>query len=262
MIVRKKEQMHQLNPILAFSDNYIWCLRDKNNYCVIVDPGTADPVIDYLQRNNLTLAAILITHHHLDHTGGISKLLRFSQVALYGSNQTPQVTDVVEEDQEITISPMSLTFTVLKIPGHTLDHVAYYTKGLAFTGDTLFTAGCGKIFEGSAAQMYHSLQKLNNLPLETLIYCGHEYTEKNLQFAEMVEPNNKDIQTRLQETHLLRQKNKPTVPASLSIEKNTNPFLRCEEPAVIAAASTYAKRSLQDPIEVLETLREWKNNIA
>ncbi len=246
-------------PIPAFHDNYIWCLV-KNSDCLIVDPGEALPVEKFLQKNNLNLKAILATHHHFDHTNGIQKLVHARPVPVYGSAQIPEVTHVVQ-DQEI-IQPLDIPLKVLTIPAHTLEHVAYYTDGIAFTGDTLFTGGCGKIFEGTANQMYESLEKLKQLPKETLIYCGHEYTLNNLKFAELVEPKNQCIQERIEVTKRLLKKGLSAVPAPLELELKTNPFLRCDQQDVINAASNYAQKPLTDPVAILFTLREWKNSIT
>jgi hydroxyacylglutathione hydrolase len=245
-------------PIKAFHDNYIWCLV-KNSDCLIVDPGEASPVTQFLQKNKLNLKAILATHHHFDHTNGITELVQTKSVPVYGSAQIPEVTHVVH-DEEI-IHPLEIPFKVLTIPAHTLEHVAYYSDGVAFTGDTLFTAGCGKIFEGNAEQMYESLNKLKHLPTDTLIYCGHEYTLNNLRFAHLVEPNNQAIQERIEITKQLIKEGQPAVPAPLKLELETNPFLRCNQKEVIIAASDYAQKSLTDPVEILFTLREWKNSL-
>lgn len=245
-------------PIPALKDNYIWCLHDNKN-CAIVDPGEANPVIETLEKHSLTLTAILITHHHYDHTNGIDALLEYKKVPVFGSKEIAPATVPVSDNFNFTLDLMGMSFTTLGIPGHTKEHVAYYQPGSVFTGDTLFTAGCGRIFEGTITQMYTSLSKLASLPEDTLIYCGHEYTENNLKFALHIEPHNREIQNRLNEVQILRKKNLPTVPATLALERNTNPFLRCDQPEVIASVSEYAKKPLQDPIEVFGFLREYKN---
>lgn len=245
-------------PIMALRDNYIWCVIKQSN-CLIVDPGEADPVFDFINHNKLKISAILTTHHHWDHTNGIKEIVKHNTIPVYGSEQIPMVSHIVKDKEIIHIPPLQLAFQVLTIPAHTLEHVAYYGEGLAFTGDTLFTGGCGRIFEGTAKQMYESLTKLKQLPPTTLIYCGHEYTLKNLEFAKRVEPDNLVISERIHQTQQLRVADKPTVPAPLSIELETNPFLRCEQPTVIAAASNHAGKKLTDPVEVLATLRELKN---
>jgi hydroxyacylglutathione hydrolase len=245
-------------PIPALADNYIWCLHNDKD-CVVVDPGEADPVFAALKERNLALRAILVTHHHYDHTGGIHALTQQFKVPVIGPKAIAEVTAPIQEHQKVAISSLQLTLQHCHIPGHTLEHVAYYTESVVFTGDTLFTGGCGRIFEGTVEQMYHSLMQIKALPDATLVYCGHEYTENNLKFALKVEPRNQAIHKRFEETIKLRQESLPTVPASLAIEKQTNPFLRCDHPDVIQAASKYSGRKLNDPIQVLAVVREWKN---
>ncbi|MBA2654633.1 MAG: hydroxyacylglutathione hydrolase [Gammaproteobacteria bacterium] len=251
--------MTSIFPILAFRDNYIWCLQ-KDFYCAVVDPGDATPVIKLLQEKHLTLSAILLTHHHYDHTDGVKGLLDYANVPVYGPHAIAQVTRPIVLDGQFDIDEIGLNFTTFGLPGHTLEHVGYYDAGMVFTGDTLFTAGCGRIFEGSIEQMYQSLIKLKSLPETTLVYCGHEYTENNLRFALLVEPDNEEIKQRYNETLLLRKNNTPTVPASIAIEKKTNPFLRCDQKNVITAAEKYAGSPLTHPVEVLKALRDWKNH--
>lgn len=245
-------------PIKALRDNYIWCLIEQDN-CIIVDPGEAQPVEDFLTDQGLALKAILVTHHHYDHTDGIAALIANHPVPVYGSTQVPSVNHPIKDDDHIDIASLDIDFKVMAIPAHTLEHVAYYHSGFVFTGDTLFTGGCGRIFEGTAEQMYLSLARIASLPVDTQIYCGHEYTLKNLEFAQVVEPENVAILQRLNVTKQLRSENQPTVPAPLSDELKTNPFLRCTVPAVVAAASYHAGHWLDDPIQVLATLRKWKN---
>jgi hydroxyacylglutathione hydrolase len=253
--------MPTITPILAFSDNYIWCIELANQQCMIVDPGQATPVLRVLSERALELTAILITHHHFDHVGGVADILRYKKVPVYGpEGNINTLTHPVSDKSLLSFPTQGIQFKVFAIPGHTLDHVAYYGCGAVFCGDTLFTAGCGKIFEGTPKQMYQSLTTLAELPDDTLIYCGHEYTENNLKFATTVEPNNPDICSRIQDTQQKRQSNQPTVPATLSLEKKTNPFLRCQQATVIQAACHYAERELNNPVDVLLTLREWKNN--
>ncbi len=243
--------MVHITPIRALKDNYIWSIKDpKTAYCVIVDPGEADPVLNYLKDNKLNLEAILITHHHWDHTNGVGGILDKHPVPVYSA----------ASENTVELKATKLTFDLMRIPGHTLDHVAFYTPGLVFCGDTLFTAGCGRIFEGTPEQMYSSLMKLASLPDETLVYCGHEYTESNLKFAITLEPNNIDILKRLESTISLRKRTLPTVPASISLEKKTNPFLRVNHPSIIEAAERHVQRHLKSPIEVLEVIRTWKDH--
>lgn len=242
--------MINITPITALQDNYIWLIIAQNQ-CIIIDPADAKNVIAYLTKNNLSPAAIFITHHHADHTAGIGEIIeQFDDVKIFGSN--------LNDNDAINI--LDLKFTAITTPGHTNDHIAYYGHGVLFSGDTLFTAGCGRIFEGTAEQLYNSLIKLKNLPNETLVYCAHEYTLHNLQFARLVEPNNLQITRRITNCQRLLQKNKPTVPSTIGLEKATNPFLRCDHPEVIKAAQKYSKKShISNPAKVFSILREWKD---
>lgn len=252
-------------PISAFKDNYIWLISIPNTQqVVIVDPGDAVPVLKFLQQHHLNLAGILITHHHWDHSNGIQELLSYYQVPVFGSaNETVAGVDhLVQQGDRVAFSELGLAFQVLDIPAHTKGHIAYYGHGIVFTGDTLFTGGCGRLFEGTAEQMVQSLKKLSALPETTQVYCGHEYTENNLRFALTVEPKNQDIQRRMENTKQLRAQNLPTVPSTIHEEKLTNPFLRCVIPAVIQAAAKHAGHVLETPVAVFTTLREWKNNFV
>lgn len=247
-------------PLKAFEDNYIWCIMAENeSHCAVVDPGDAVPVLKFLQEHDLVLTDILITHRHFDHTGGVEQLLQYYPAKVFGHAKIPTVTHPVAEKDNLTTNDYN--FQVLAIPGHTLDHLAYYENSAIFCGDTLFTAGCGKIFEGTPKQMFESLMKISKLPDDTLIYCGHEYTLNNLKFALMVEPSNEDIQHRMEETKKLRAENKPTVPAPLKLEHKTNPFLRCHKKTVIEAVSDHYKKNFTDTIDVFAHLREWKNHM-
>lgn len=261
-----------MNPIEiigipAFSDNYIWMLvQPQNKTCVVVDPGEAKPVINALNSRGLSLEAILVTHHHGDHSGGVGELLNLKKVAVYGgmNDRIPHCSHPVQEGDSFDIASLGLGFKVLSIPGHTLGHVAFVSKNILFCGDTLFTAGCGKIFEGTAAQMFDSLAKLKALPKETLVYCGHEYTLNNLRFAITVEPDNEKVARRLKETEKLRlpdhpQTPQPTVPSTMQVELETNPFLRTHVKTLQQKVEQYAGRALADEIEVFGSLREMKN---
>lgn len=255
--------MIKVLPVPAFKDNYIWLVIDSTtNQCAIVDPGDAMPVIHALQHFKLQPIAILITHHHWDHTNGVEQLLQQYTIPVYGSRNEslPFCDHPLQEGDHVDLTGGEIKFSVLDIPGHTLGHIAFYNKNLVFTGDTLFTGGCGRIFEGTPPQMFNSLTKLAALPDPTLIYCGHEYTAANLKFALVVEPNNTILQQRIIATEQLRAQNQPTVPATLQLEKQTNPFLRTHVPAVIQAAEKYASTQLANPVEVFAVLREWKNN--
>jgi hydroxyacylglutathione hydrolase len=254
--------MFKIVPVSAFTDNYIWVIHDQY-HAVVVDPGEAKPVLDFLEQKKLKLTAILNTHHHIDHVGGNLELLQQVQVPVYGpgSEAIPTVTHRLKEGDSVYLSELSLRLSILDIPGHTAGHIAYYGANLLFCGDTLFSCGCGRLFEGTAQQMYISLNKLAKLPDETGVYCGHEYTLANINFARLVEPENQAI-TQLQiSAEKQRKSNLPTLPSTIAMEKACNPFLRCNQPEVIRNASNYAGKSLTDPVSVFAAIREWKNNI-
>lgn len=253
--------MLQIIPIPAFRDNYIWTLV-LGNQAVCVDPGDAAPVAAYLAKNNLTLAAILNTHHHWDHTGGNIALMEQFAVPLYGpkSEKIEAMTHPLREGDDIFLAEIGLSLRVLDIPGHTSGHIALYNDEMVFCGDTLFACGCGRLFEGTAEQMSASLQKLARLKAETKIYCGHEYTLANIAFAKAVEPNNHALHDREKREAAKRDRNEPTLPSTIADELATNPFLRCDVPEVIASAEQHAGKKLTDRIAVFAALREWKNN--
>jgi hydroxyacylglutathione hydrolase len=248
--LKQGNAMPNIVPISAFNDNYIWILVSGKK-AIVVDPGDATPVIDYLKQHELRLAAILVTHHHHDHSGGVAELIAYQNVPVYSAKN-------VDESSTIQIKNFP-EFRVLQIPGHTLDHLAFYAEGILFCGDTLFSAGCGRVFEGTMEQMYTSLLKLKSLPVSTKIYCGHEYTLQNLKFAQAVEPNNTAIKNKILAVENLRSENKPSLPALLSEELQINPFLRCDHVDVILAVENRVKKTLTGPAAVFTALREWKN---
>jgi len=249
--------------IPALKDNYIWLIiHAPSRHCLIVDPGDAFPVLVALKKEQLNPIGILLTHHHRDHVGGVENLLKNYSIPVFGPAQEKIacVTNPLWRHHErILFETMQIDFQILSISGHTHGHIAYYGHGAVFCGDTLFTGGCGRIFEGTIPEMYAALNVLAALPDLTKIYCGHEYTIENLKFALMVEPKNMALQQRMQETINLRAANHSTVPSTLVLEKATNPFLRCHTTAVKEAAQTYCGRHLLTPMAVFGILREWKN---
>ena len=254
--------MFNIVPVSAFTDNYIWVIHDQY-HAVVVDPGEAKPVLSFLHQKNLKLIAILNTHHHNDHVGGNLALLQQFPVPVYGpgSESISTVTHCLKEGDSVYLAELSLGLSILDIPGHTVGHIAYYGANLLFCGDTLFACGCGRLFEGTPQQMYTSLNKLARLPDKTAVYCGHEYTLANINFAKLVEPGNQAL-TQLQvSAEKQRKSNLPTLPSTIVMEKACNPFLRCNQPEVIHNASNYVGKPLTDPVSVFATIREWKNNI-
>lgn len=254
--------MLSITPISAFRDNYIWLIRDGQQ-AIVVDPGEADPVLRVLNKEQLTLAAILITHHHGDHTGGVQQLsAKYPATKVFGPamENITGVTHLLREGDQVSVDGIATQFQVLDIPGHTAGHIAYYGEGALFCGDTLFSAGCGRLFEGTPMQMHDSLCKIKVLPHDTQVFCAHEYTLDNIAFAKWVEPNNSALKQREMEAHLLQDQDKPTVPSLLAIECLINPFLRFAEPTVIQAAETFAQRPLTSEAEVFATIRHWKDS--
>ena len=253
--------MINIEPIAAFSDNYIWLLS-TNEGSIVIDPGESKSLLKILKENKLDLRAILITHHHFDHTGGIEEILSEISIDVYGpKNNIASINKRLVGGSKINL--LGIEFEVIEIPGHTLDHIAYYSKNngqpILFCGDTLFAGGCGRVFEGTFKQMHNSLSILKKLPSNTKIYCGHEYTESNLAFAKNVEPLNENIISRYNETLNIRKQGIPSLPSTIGAELQTNPFLRVDTEEV---QEMILKKfnTPKDDEEVFTALRQWKDN--
>ena len=248
--------MLNIIPISAFQDNYIWII-ENGKHAAAVDPGDAEPVISALKKRGLELTTILITHHHMDHIGGVNDLIREFAPEIYAPAKEqyhfPHI--AVHDNQTINIPKLNLSLKVMDVGGHTLGHVAYYGENAIFCGDTLFGGGCGRLFEGTPEQMFLSLQKIAALHNETAVYCAHEYTEHNLQFAKTVEKNNLALIDRISCSRKTRLAGLPTIPSSIKLELATNPFLRC--------TSQHIRESLglqnANPIEIFTRLRQLRN---
>ncbi|MGE5623933.1 MAG: hydroxyacylglutathione hydrolase [Bacillota bacterium] len=253
-----------LTPLPAFKDNYIWLLRGPGDHAVVVDPGDAAPVQRALHTAGLKLEAVFVTHHHADHMGGAAELARSHACPVYGpsAESIEAVSIPLRDGASVEVPGVGARFRVLNVPGHTAGHIAFEGHGIMFCGDTLFSAGCGRLFEGTAKQMYGSLAKLATLPDGTAVCCGHEYTLANLRFAAAVEPDNRDVREYAAECGVKRERGEATLPSRLGRERRVNPFLRCREPAVQAAASKRAGRRLTDPVEVFAAIRGWKDGFS
>ena len=250
--------MFDILLIPAFKDNYIWLLV-RDGRAAVVDPGDPAPVTERLEALGLQLESILVTHHHADHQGGVAALVRRWQAQVFapGNESITGRTHALSGGE--TIQVLGQDVSVLAVPGHTLGHLAYYAPGVLFCGDTLFGAGCGRLFEGTPAQMSASLAHFAALPDETLVYCAHEYTEANLRFALAVEPGNELLHERIQRVEQLRDADIASVPSTLAEEKATNPFLRCREPEVIATAIEHGATDIS-PVGVFAAIRQWRNS--
>lgn len=270
-----------ITAINAFNDNYIWAITENNcKNVVLVDPGDAKACIRFIEVHGLYLTSILITHHHNDHTGGIKQLVDYAKinsnfdVTVYGPNnpKISGITQTVKENDTVNLTELNYTLSVLELPGHTLDHIAYFNDETLFCGDTLFSGGCGRLFEGTPEQMHFSLAKLQRLNNTTRVYCAHEYTQANLAFALAVEPNNEVLQAYDKQVAIQRQKNLSTIPSTIALEKEINPFLRCHVTEVANSVTNSISNYITNPltqsnqpldkkdIAVFSALREWKNN--
>ncbi|MFC3607339.1 hydroxyacylglutathione hydrolase [Stutzerimonas tarimensis] len=257
--------MLRIEPLRAFSDNYIWLIQDEGSrQCAAVDPGDAAPVMAWLEAHHeWTLSDILITHHHADHVGGVPllKAATGARVAGPAGEEIPERDLALSDGQ--TLSVLGRSLQAIEVPGHTAGHIAYFCgeeHPWLLSGDTLFAAGCGRLFEGTAAQMHRSLQRLAALPAETLVYCTHEYTQSNLRFAQAVEPGNPEIAARCRQVDELRADDQVTLPSHLALEFRTNPFLRVDQPDVRAAAAAQGLLADQSsPEAVFAAIRAWKD---
>ncbi|WP_252179957.1 hydroxyacylglutathione hydrolase [Endozoicomonas sp. 4G] len=259
--------MLHIQAIPAFQDNYIWLLSEEHTgHCLVVDPGDADAVETALARLNLTLSGILVTHHHWDHTNGIEALTKNRNIPVYGPDniEISGITQPLNDAQTLTV--LNTRFRILKTPGHTLDHIAYFAHPdqddpILLCGDTLFSGGCGRLFEGTAEQLHESLNKLCSLPKNTRVYCAHEYTLANLAFARTVEPGNRSIEEYRNRVIQLRKENRPSLPSSIELELAINPFMRTDQHSVITAVREHAPQAvLSGDAEIFGALRQWKDH--
>lgn len=269
-----------ITAIKAFSDNYIWAITNTSTNInatktALVDPGDAATCIDFLEKSQTTLSAILITHHHPDHTGGIKELVDYCQqkqwpLTIYGPahEKIPYCDIKLKQNDIVNLPDIAINLSVIDLPGHTAGHIAYFVNDcfvddtiepLLFCGDTLFSGGCGRLFEGTAQQMLKSLTKLANLPENTKVYCAHEYTQANLKFALAVEPKNEALLNYSQKVNALRIQGKATIPTSIKVEKLINPFLRSHEQAVQASAIAFDSNTQADSLDTFTTIRRWKD---
>ncbi len=252
-----------LTALPAFTDNYIWMLDDGTS-AFVVDPGEAAPVQAALDARRLALAAILVTHHHGDHVGGVDALRSRLEGPVYGPRREQIPTPYVALDDGDAVEVLGQRFEVIEVPGHTAGHIAYFHAGregapILFCGDTLFSGGCGRLFEGTPEQMHRSLSRLAALPGDSRVCCAHEYTLSNLKFARAVEPGNAALARYSADCEALRADHRPTLPSSIGIEREVNPFLRCEQPDVVRAAASHGAASATGS-DVLAALRRWKND--
>ncbi|AZP13090.1 hydroxyacylglutathione hydrolase [Undibacterium parvum] len=250
----------------AFDDNYLWIIHD-GQHAVVVDPGDATPILAALTLHRLQLSAILLTHHHADHVGGVPALLQYAAVPVYGpkNDNIAAVTHPLGQDDKLTIEVLGLTLHIIDVPGHTAGHIAYFApeQHWLFCGDTLFAGGCGRLFEGSPKQMLASLDKLAALPDDTLVHCAHEYTLSNLRFALALEPENSALRQRMLSAQSMRQNGLATVPSVLALEKQTNPFLRSRVASIRKGLLVAGKHPADgDEVSYFAAIREWKNNFA
>jgi len=258
----------KVSMIKAFSDNYIWAISSNvGEKMALVDPGDANVCIEFIEQHQLQLSSILITHHHADHVGGINKLVDYCKskqwpLTIYGpeSENIPHCDVTLNESQTVILADLDLEFAVIDLPGHTSGHIAYLSQDNLFCGDTLFSGGCGRLFEGTPSQMLSSLEKLSALPERTHVYCAHEYTQANLNFALTVEPCNSELVFYYNQVLQLREEGIATIPTSVMLEKKINPFLRCDQPSLMTSASEFSGDEVNDKLEAFTIIRNWKDN--
>lgn len=254
--------MYKIVPIKALTDSYIWLIINRHGNCVIVDPGEAEQVMDYIKQEQLKPVAILITHHHYDHINGIAAINKEYKLPVFGGkNSTFGFVELyLRENDSIELSQFEAAFTAIETPGHTSDHISYHFEGSLFCGDTIFSAGCGRFPKEKAEQMLTSIEKIKQLPHETRIYCAHEYTLDNLEFAEHIEPDNGEISRYKTICMDNRKRGLPTLPSTLKQELQINPFLRCSQQAVIDSVSEKSGVAPANSADVLRELRKLKDN--
>jgi len=268
--------MLEVRPVKTFVDNYVWMIIDtQQRFAVAIDPGQAQPVMDFLETEQLQLSDIWITHRHPDHIGGLEQFIawreqahpRLASLVIKGPKYTPQATydQLIGAGTTLTNTWLNRSFEVLHIPGHTEDHLGFHSTAATgpnwlFVGDTLFSGGCGRLLGGTPEQLYQSLQSLSRFSADTLIFCAHEYTINNLKFAQHVEPNNSQLTQLQQKISMLRQSGQPSIPSTIARERTINPFLRCDQPQVVASASQYAQRNVGPGLATFVALRQWKDS--
>lgn len=252
----------RVHPVKAYDDNYIWIIQPgAEKSVIVVDPGDDKPVRDWLNTNNASIDSYLITHHHWDHTDGLAPLLEDYPAPVFGpkNSKVANISEPLTEND--SFNRLGINFEVLETPGHTLDHISFYCTGFLFCGDTLFSGGCGRMFEGNPELYVSSLKKLRQLAGDTRVYCAHEYTQANLTFASLVEPENALLQSYLEKIKLMRQDDEITLPSSLQLELAINPFLRFDQTTVVKAAEQHANQNLTDDSQIFATIRQWKDSL-
>jgi hydroxyacylglutathione hydrolase len=258
----------KVSMIKAFSDNYIWAISSNlGQKMALVDPGDADVCINFIEQEQMQLSSILITHHHADHIGGINKLVEYCKnkqwpLTIYGpeSENIPHCDVALNDSHTVKLADVDLEFSIIDLPGHTSGHIAYLSQDNLFCGDTLFSGGCGRLFEGTPSQMLSSLEKLSALPECTRVYCAHEYTQANLNFALTVEPCNTELVHYYNQVLQKREQGIATIPSSIMLENKINPFLRCNEPSLMTSAAEFSSNKVNNKLQTFTIIRAWKDN--